>query len=324
MNFEQAVSLIEEELKAIEGEMSRNLFSEILMIPTVSHYLISSGGKRFRPVLLLLCAHLCGYRGSRAIPLASTIEFIHTATLLHDDVVDRAFVRRGMASANSVWGDGASVLVGDFLFTKSFSIIVQDGNLHILEVVSRATTRMAEGEVMQLVKMGNPDIAEQDYYYVVMNKTAVLISAACQIGAILGQAALEKEKALADFGFNLGIAFQLMDDTLDYVSEEATFGKAIGKDLSEGKITLPLIHALQTCSKAERDQLTQIILDANRRQGDLGCLMKIVKDCGGIEYTTRRAEEFVAKAHSSLSVFPSSKEKDALLAVSDYTIRRKW
>jgi len=324
LNFEQAVTLIEEELKAIEGEMSRNLFSEILMIPTVSNYLISSGGKRFRPVLLLLCAHLCGYRGPRAVPLASTIEFIHTATLLHDDVVDRAFVRRGMASANSVWGDGASVLVGDFLFTKSFSIIVQDGNLHILEVVSGATTRMAEGEVMQLVKMGNPEIAEEDYYYVVMNKTAVLISAACQIGAILGKAALEKEKALADFGFNLGIAFQLMDDTLDYVSEEAMLGKAIGKDLSEGKITLPLIHTLQTCSKGERDQLTQIILDVNRRQADLGCLMKIVRDCGGIEYTTRRAEEFVAKAHSSLSHFPLSKEKEALLAVSDYTIRRKW
>ena len=324
MNFEQAVTLIEEELKAIEAEMAKNLFSEILMIPTVSNYLISSGGKRFRPVLLLLCAHLCGYQGPRAVPLASTIEFIHTATLLHDDVVDRAFVRRGMASANSVWGDGASVLVGDFLFTKSFSIIVQDGNLHILEVVSGATTRMAEGEVMQLVKMGNPEIAEEDYYYVVMNKTAVLISAACQIGAILGKAALEKEKALADFGFNLGIAFQLMDDTLDYVSEEATLGKAIGKDLNEGKITLPLIHTLQTCSNAERDQLTQIILDANRRQADLGCLMKMVKGCGGIEYTTRRAEEFVAKAHSSLSLFPSSKEKEALLAVSDYTIRRKW
>ena len=323
MNFEQAVSLIEEELKAIEGEMARNLFSEILMIPTVSNYLISSGGKRFRPVLLLLCAHLCGYHGPRAVPLASTIEFIHTATLLHDDVVDRAFVRRGMASANSVWGDGASVLVGDFLFTKSFSIIVQDGNLHILEVVSGATTRMAEGEVMQLVKMGNPEIAEEDYYYVVMNKTAVLISAACQIGAILGKASMEKEKALADFGFNLGIAFQLMDDTLDYVSEEATLGKAIGKDLNEGKITLPLIHTLQACSKAERDQLTQIILDANRRQADLGCLLKLVKGCGGIEYTTQRAKEFVAKAHSSLSLFPTSKEKEALLAVSDYTIRRK-
>jgi octaprenyl-diphosphate synthase len=324
LNFEQAVNLIEEELKAVEAEMARNLFSEIVMIPTVSTYLISSGGKRFRPVLLLFCAHLCGYHGPRAVPLASTIEFIHTATLLHDDVVDRAFVRRGLASANSVWGDGASVLVGDFLFTKSFSIIVQDGNLHILEVVSGATTRMAEGEVMQLVKMGKPEITEEDYYYVVKNKTAVLISAACRIGAILGSVSPEEEKALADFGFNLGIAFQLMDDTLDYVSEEVTFGKAIGKDLDEGKITLPLIHTLRTCSQAERERLTQIILDPNGRRADLGFLLKMVQDCGGIAYTTKRAEEFVAKAQSYLSLFPPSQEKEALLAISDYTIRRRW
>ena len=266
MNFEQAINLIGEEVKAVEEEMSRNLFSEIVMIPTVSHYLISSGGKRVRPILLLFCAHLCDYHGPRAVALASTIEFIHTATLLHDDVVDRAFVRRGMASANSVWGDGASVLVGDFLFTKSFSIIVQDGNLHILEVISDATTRMAEGEVMQLVKMGNPEITEEDYEYVVINKTAVLISAACQIGGILGNVSLEKEKILADFGLDLGIAFQLMDDNLDYVSEEETLGKAIGKDLNEGKITLPLIHTLQTCSPIERNRLTEIIQDSNRRQ----------------------------------------------------------
>jgi octaprenyl-diphosphate synthase len=324
LNFEQAINLIEEELKAVEAEMAKNLFSEIVMIPTVSHYLISSGGKRFRPVLLLFCAHLCGYQGPRSVPLASTVEFIHTATLLHDDVVDRAFVRRGLASANSVWGDGASVLVGDFLFTKSFSMIVQDGNLHILEVISGATTRMAEGEVMQLVKMGNPKMTEEDYYYVVINKTAVLISAACQIGGVLGRASQDEEKALADFGLNLGIAFQLMDDTLDYVSEEETLGKAIGKDLNEGKITLPLIYTLQTCGRADQDRLAQIIKDPNRRPEDLGYAMKVVQDRGGIDYTVQRAQEFVTKAKSSLSLFPSSKEKEALLAISDYTVRRKW
>lgn len=324
MNIEQAIQLIEEEVKAVEEEMSRNLSSEIVMIPTVSHYLISSGGKRVRPMLLLFCAHLCGYHGPRAVALASTIEFIHTATLLHDDVVDRAFMRRGMASANSVWGDGASVLVGDFLFTKSFSMIVQDGNLHILKVISDATTRMAEGEVMQLMKMGNPKITEEDYHYVVINKTAVLISAACQIGGILGDVSPEKEKVLADFGINLGIAFQLMDDNLDYVSEEEKLGKAIGKDLNEGKITLPLIHTLRTCSYTEQNRLTEIIKDPHRGQSDLGYAMKIVRDCGGIDYTTERAEKFIAKAKSSLSLFPPSREKEALLALSDYTIRRKW
>ena len=255
---------MEKELKAIEAEMTRNLISEIVMIPTVSQYLISSGGKRFRPMLLILCAKLCGYRGPRTVPLAGTVEFIHTATLLHDDVVDRAFMRRGMASANSVWGDGASVLVGDFLFTKSFCLIVQDGDLHILDMVSQATTRMAEGEVMQLVRMGDPDITEEDYYFVVTNKTAVLISAACQIGAILGGASPEREKALAEFGLNLGIAFQLMDDLLDYVAAEEMFGKTIGKDLSEGKITLPLIRVLQLCRPQEKARISEIIQNPNR------------------------------------------------------------
>lgn len=304
--------------------MAKNLFSEIIMIPTVSHYLISSGGKRFRPILLLLCSHLCGYHGPRTVPLASTIEFIHTATLLHDDVVDRAFVRRGMASANSVWGDGASVLVGDFLFTKSFQLIVQDGSLHILEVISQATTRMAEGEVMQLVRMGTPGINEDDYYYIVINKTAVLISAACQVGGVLGNASSLEEKALADFGLNLGIAFQLMDDILDYVSLEETLGKAIGKDLSEGKITLPLIRALQACSPGEKDLISRIVQNPNRSIDDIGLIMQAVKSYGGIDYTVKKAEEFVLKAKSFLTPFSPSKEKDALLALSDYTIGRKW
>ncbi len=315
--------MIGEELKAVEAEMAQNLFSEIIMIPTVSRYLIGSGGKRFRPALLLLSAHLCGYHGPRSVPLASTIEFIHTATLLHDDVVDRAFMRRGMASANSVWGDGASVLVGDFLFTKSFSLIVKDGNLHILEVVSGATTRMAEGEVMQLVKMGNPGITEEDYYYIVINKTAVLISAACQIGAILGGVSSERGKALTDFGLNLGIAFQVMDDTLDYISEEESLGKTIGKDLNEGKITLPLIQALKVCPPAELDRVTSLIKNPHRQEEDLAYVMKVVKDQGGIDYAIRRAEDFVAKAKSDLSPFPPSQEKEALFTLADYAIRRK-
>jgi len=324
LNAEQAINLVAEEMKAVETEMAKNLLSEIAMIPTVSRYLIASGGKRFRPILLLLCAHLGGYHGPRAVPLASTIEFIHTATLLHDDVVDRAFVRRGLASANSVWGEGASVLVGDFLFTKSFSLIVQDGNLHILEVVSGATTRMAEGEVMQLVKTGDPAITEKDYYYVVTNKTAVLISAACQVGGILGNAPPEEEKALADFGLNLGIAFQLIDDTLDYISAKETLGKAIGQDLNEGKITLPLIQILKVCSPAEKDRLRQIIQDRDRREVDLEYVMKVVKDCGGIEYTIQAAENFIGKAKNSLLPFPPSREKEALLTLADYAIQRKW
>lgn len=324
MNFEEAARAIEEELKEIEAEMAKNCFSQIAMIPTVSRYLISSGGKRFRPMLLLLCAKLCGYEGPRAVPMASTIEFIHTATLLHDDVVDGAFMRRGLAAANTVWGNGASVLVGDFLFCKSFSIIVQDGNLQTLEAISTATTRMAEGEVMQLMKKGNPDIAEEDYFFVVINKTAVLISAACQIGAILGGAAAEREKALTEFGLNLGIAFQLIDDALDYGSEEARFGKAIGQDLSEGKITLPLIHTLRSCSAGDRERMGRIIKDPKRKKSDLDYVMKMIYDRAGIDYTVRRAEEFVDQAKSNLASFPPLFEREGLLAIADYTIKRKW
>jgi octaprenyl-diphosphate synthase len=323
LNFEQAIKMIEEELKAVEADMAKNFFSEIVMIPTVSRYLISSGGKRFRPLLLLLSSRLCGYRGPRAVPLASSVEFIHTATLLHDDVVDRAFLRRGMASANSVWGDGASVLVGDFLFTKAFSMIVQDGNLRILGVISKSTTRMAEGEVMQLVKTGSPETTEEEYRYVIMNKTAVLISAACQIGGILGDVSPEKEKALGDFGLCLGIGFQLMDDILDYTSEAQTLGKCIGKDLREGKVTLPLIHTLRACSPEDRGKIIGIIKDQNRREDDLRYVMAAVHNCAGIDYTVQRAENYLEQAKDYLSPFPLTEEKEALLAVADYTLQRK-
>ncbi len=324
MNVEQAIGLVAEEMKAVEAEMAKNLLSEIAMIPTVSRHLIASGGKRFRPLLLLLSAHLCGYQGPRAAPLASTIEFIHTATLLHDDVVDRAYVRRGLASANSLWGNGASVLVGDFLFTKSFSLIVQDGNLRILEVISKSTNRMAEGEVMQLVKKGDPATTEKDYYHIVTNKTAVLISAACQIGGILGAVSPGQERALADFGLNLGIAFQLGDDTLDYTSARETLGKEIGQDINEGKITLPLIQTMRVCSPAEKEHLGRIIRDGDRGEGDLDYVLKAVKEWGGIEYTFQAAENFIAEAKKSLLPFPISQEKEALLGLADYVLRRKW
>ncbi len=323
MNFDQAVKLVEEELKAVEADMSRNFLSEIMMIPTVSRYLISGGGKRFRPLLLLLSSRLSGYHGTQAIPLASSIEFIHTSALLHDDVVDGAFLRRGMASANSVWGNGASVLVGDFLFAKSFSMTVQGGDLRILELLSHTTTRMAEGEVMQLTKMGNPGTTEEDYTYVVINKTAVLISAACQIGGILGKVSPAKERALGEFGLNLGIGFQLMDDLLDYVSEEHVLGKTIGKDLSEGKVTLPLIRALGTCPPREKDFMIRIIQDPNRSEDDLKHVMDFVLSSDSIDYTAQRAESYIRRAGTALAPFPPSEEKEALLSVAEYTIKRK-
>jgi octaprenyl-diphosphate synthase len=321
--LEDAIQLVGEDLKAVEAEMGKNFFSEISMIPTVSRYLIASGGKRFRPILLLLCARLSGYHGPRAVPLASTIEFIHTATLLHDDVVDRAHMRRGMASANSVWGDGASVLVGDFLFTKSFHLIAEDGSLSILRLISKATNQLAEGEVMQLVKKGNPGTREEDYTFVVVHKTAVLISAACQIGGILGEASPDRIKAFADFGLNVGVAFQLIDDMLDYVADEQTLGKTIGMDLNEGKVTLPLIHALRTCAADQRERLVGMIQDPARSEEDLAFVLGMVRRCGGIDYTRKRAQFYVDQSKSALKAFSPSPEKEALQVIADYTIQRK-
>jgi len=202
-------------------------------------------------------------------------------------------------------------------------MIVQDGNLRILGVVSNATTRMAEGEVMQLIKTGNPETTEEDYKYVVINKTAVLISAACQIGGILGEVSPEREKALGDFGINLGIGFQLMDDILDYNSEEETLGKSIGKDLSEGKVTLPLIHTLRACPPADKERVMGVITNQNRQEDDLRYVMEVVHRCAGIDYTVKRAEGYIDQARMCLSPFPPSQEKEALLAIAEYTISRK-
>ena len=230
--MESALALIETELKDVELQFKKDLESDVFLIRKVGEYVLSSGGKRIRPALLLLSAKLCGYEGGqRHISLASVIEFIHTATLLHDDVVDNASLRRGLASANTLWGNEASVLVGDYLFSKSFSLMVKDGDLDILRVLSGATTIIAQGEVMQLVSMSDLEMTEERYIEVVKCKTAVLLATACQAGAILGKVSPEQENALRDFGMDLGIAFQLIDDTLDYISSEEQFGKSIGHDL---------------------------------------------------------------------------------------------
>ncbi|MEK7829041.1 MAG: polyprenyl synthetase family protein, partial [Deltaproteobacteria bacterium] len=215
MRIQEAYDTIKQDLKDVELEFRKNLDSDVHLIKKVGEYVLNNGGKRLRPSLLLLSARLCGYQGSRHIPLAAVIEFIHTATLLHDDVVDNAGIRRGKAAANTLWGSGASILIGDFLFSKSFYLTVADGDLNILKILSSTTTRMAEGEVLQLLKDSDVETTERDYLSVVTNKTASLISVACQIGAILGKASAEKEKALAGYGMDVGIAFQLVDDCLD-------------------------------------------------------------------------------------------------------------
>ncbi len=320
--MESALTLIEAELKNVELQFRKDLESGVDLIRSVGEYILSSGGKRIRPALLLLSARLCGYEGNRHISLASVIEFIHTATLLHDDVVDDASLRRGIVSANKLWGNQASVLVGDYLFSKSFSIMVEDGDLDILRAVSGATTRIAEGEVLQLTSMSDLDMTEERYIDVVKSKTAVLLATACQAGAILGKASPAREEALHDFGMDLGTAFQLIDDTLDYVSSEEQFGKSIGHDLKEGKVTLPLIHTLRQCSASERRVIADVLLCDTLEDEDFRTVISLVRSYGGIDYTLETARNYVSRGKSRLALFPESPGKEALLSLADYVVTR--
>lgn len=321
--MEAVLALIGEELKSVEMQFRKDLESNVPLIRKVGEYVLSSGGKRIRPAMLLLAANICNYEGGRHVPLASVVEFIHTATLLHDDVVDSANMRRGLASANTLWGNEASVLVGDFLFSKSFSLMVADGDLNVLRVLSAATTRIAEGEVLQLICTSDADMTEERYLEVVLCKTAVLLAAACQAGAIIAGADAGKEAALAAFGQDLGVAFQLMDDTLDYIADEKDFGKSIGHDLEEGKVTLPLIHTLGCCSADERAFISDTILKEELEESDFERVFELVRHYGGIDYTVARAREYVLSAKAQLDIFDDSPVRSALFELADYVVARE-
>ncbi|MDF1553756.1 MAG: polyprenyl synthetase family protein [Deferrisomatales bacterium] len=324
MDMSRVFSLMDVDLQKVERQFEENLRSEVSLIPAMGKYVLSSGGKRIRPLLLLLAARMCGYRGERAIPLASIVEFIHTATLLHDDVVDNANLRRGQRSANEVWGNSASVLVGDFLFTKSFSLLVADNDLSVLKAMSDATTAMAEGEVLQLLKTCDLEISEDEYLEVVINKTAVLIAAACEIGGLLGGVGEERTRALQRYGLEVGIAFQLMDDCLDYVAEGEGFGKAVGTDLNEGKITLPLIHAMRHCSAAERAFVQGVVeREEPLAAGELLRVQELIGAYDGIGFTREQARRRIAAAKAELAGFPACPEREALQVVADYVVTRE-
>ncbi len=322
-SLDALLGLIGEDLEKVDQEFRKNLKSQVSMISSVGEYLLFSGGKRFRPVLLLFSARLCGYHGHQHISMASLIEFIHTATLLHDDVVDGAELRRGNVSANSVWGNEASVLVGDFLFTKSFSLMVDTGNQRILQTVSRATTLMAEGELEELIRTNDLALTEEGYLTIIERKTAALFSAATQIGAILGEVSPEKERALADFGVDIGMAFQLTDDTLDYTSKEEEFGKEIGIDLQGGKITLPLIHALRHCSPEERSLIQKAVDGSSITRETFLQVGELIDRYEGISYTWEMARQYIEQAKNRLKVFPLSGEREALEQLADYVVGRK-
>lgn len=322
MQIQEAFSLIKDDIKKVEEEFKKNLSSEVYLIKKVGEYILTSGGKRFRPLMLLLSSRLCNNRKSSHIPLAVVVEFIHTATLLHDDVVDNARLRRGNESANSLWGNGASVLVGDYLLSKSFHLAVGQGNIDILETLSETTTRMAEGEVLQLIKHSDINTTEAEYLNVITFKTAVLFSAACKIPAILAETSQERKTALATYGMELGIAFQLMDDCLDYTSRDEELGKSIGNDLKEGKVTLPLIKAYRDANEAEKKIIQDTVEDDELSPERLKEIQDLINKYEGIEYTTGFARERIKNAKAALEAFDPSIERASLEAVADYVIER--
>ncbi|MCD6526260.1 MAG: polyprenyl synthetase family protein [Desulfuromonas sp.] len=320
--MERVLKMLEAEMALVEQQFRHDLDSEVTLIRKVGEYVLASGGKRMRPMLVLLAARLTGYQGDKQVGVASVVEFIHTATLLHDDVVDSADLRRGAATANTVWGNEASVLVGDFLFSKSFSLMVRTGSLPILQALSDATTMMAEGEVLQLISTCDLDLSEELYIQVVRDKTAVLIAAACRCGGVLGDVGSDMEQALNDFGMDLGIAFQFMDDALDYIADEAEFGKACGHDLEEGKMTLPLIETLRHCSDDERGQVEEIVEKELLSDDDLATVIALITRYDGIDYTRKRAQQLVDSAKKRLAVFPDGEAKQALEILADYVVSR--
>lgn len=310
-------------LKQVEAHMDLHLRSEIELIPEIIQHLIGSGGKRFRPLLMLICAELCGYRGEQCYTLSSVIEFVHTATLLHDDVIDQAETRRGKVSANNVWGNAASVLVGDFLYSKAFKLMAEVGNLAIIRLMSGTTNVMSEGEVFQLVKCGDIDITEAEYLTIIEKKTSILMSAACATGAILGNGTSGQIDALANFGLRLGSAFQITDDTLDYTAREEEFGKAIGKDLEEGKMTLPLIHTLQRCTPEEKARIREMIESKLHHADAVREIVACIHRYGGIGSAMEKAQGYIDEGKASLAAFEASEAKTALLTIADFIMERR-
>ncbi|MDP2852708.1 MAG: polyprenyl synthetase family protein [Smithellaceae bacterium] len=323
MQIQDVFAAYSDEMRQIEIHLDRYITSDVKLIPEVAHHLIDSGGKRFRPLLQLISSRLCGYSGEHRFPLAASIEFIHTASLLHDDVIDEAVIRRGKTSANNVWGNAASVLVGDFLYSKAFKLLSEIGDIKIVQLMSKMTNIMSEGEVFQLMKCGDTNLTEAEYLSIVEKKTAVLISAACESGAVLGGASPTQIEALEQYGYKIGMAFQITDDTLDYMAKEEDFGKSIGKDLEEGKMTLPLIYTLAKCTETERDKTRKTIEKKAFSPDTIRDIFTLIQKSGGIDYSLNRAQQFIGEAKDGLKVFADSPGKDHLLAVAEYILSRK-
>ena len=320
MDLSPILDLTRADREALDQEINRRLHSEVALINQMGAYIIHSGGKRLRPLLVILSARALGYTGDRHISLAAIVEFIHTATLLHDDVVDASALRRGKATANTVFGNEASVLTGDFLYSRAFEMMVDAGSMRIMEVLAKTTNTIAEGEVMQLLNCHDPDISEERYFQVIYGKTAKLFEAATRLGAILTDSTPDVEEALARYGMHLGTAFQLIDDVLDYTADSQTLGKNVGDDLAEGKPTLPLLYALRTGNDTQRAILRTAIEEGGREHIDV--VLSAIESTGANAYTARKAGEEAQRAAEHLVAIPESPFKQALLDLARFSVTR--
>ncbi|MBW6396537.1 polyprenyl synthetase family protein [Roseomonas sp. HJA6] len=314
--------LVRDDLEACNRLIVDRMQSEVSLIPQLAAHLIAAGGKRLRPLLTLSAARLCGYRGARHVKLAACVEFIHTATLLHDDVVDESALRRGQASANALFGNKASVLVGDFLFSRAFELMVEDGNLEVLRILSAASATIAEGEVLQLITQNDTTTTEAQYLKVIEGKTAALFAAATEVGAVVADQPSARQAAMRDFGMTLGIAFQLVDDALDYSADQAALGKTVGDDFREGKITLPVLLAFQRGDDAERDFWRRTQEERDQGEEDLAHALTLMRRHGALDDTIERARLYGEQAIAALASFPDSAEKTALADVVTFVIER--
>ena len=322
MQLEEIRALVAEDLQSVDQTIVQRLASDIVLVNQVSQYIIGAGGKRLRPLSVVLAARACGHQGQKHVPAAAIIEFIHTATLLHDDVVDGSDLRRGRNTANQVFGNEASVLVGDYLYSRSFQMMVELGDLRIQEVMANATNTIAEGEVLQLMNAHDPETTEQRYLAVIYRKTAKLFEARAQMAAIVSGSPREIEQSMVDYGRHLGTAFQLVDDVLDYKATAEELGKNLGDDLAEGKPTLPVIYALAHAPAAEAARLREAIETGGI--DDLDQITRLIETSGGLEYTARMARSEKDLAVAALGSLPASKYRDALVTLADFAVARTY
>ena len=320
-NFSEIQTLMKSDLEMMDSILTKRLDSNVDLINQMSQYIINSGGKRIRPLLLLLCARATNYNGSDHYSMAVVIELIHTATLLHDDVVDASSTRRGQETSNEIWGNAPSVLVGDFLYSRAFEIMVEPNSMQIMKVLSKATNQISEGEVLQLLNIKNAKVSQSEYFEVIEEKTACLFKAACEIGGILSNSNIETISALGIYGLHLGNAFQIIDDTLDYESDSSIIGKEIGDDLSEGKVTLPMIYALEKTSGNEKKILVNAITNAD--SSNIDSIVDILLSVKAFEYSRKIAKEQSLKALSSLNTIPESDYRSALKLLCELSLKRQ-